>query len=83
VTGGLPQVTVSEYAGAEAERLLGAAALPPATGAWRDYAIEFTTSKETRAIVININRQNCSSSPCPAFGRAWLDDFSLAKSQTN
>lgn len=47
-------------------------------GSWREFAIEFETEDVT-AITINIQRQACSSNPCPIFGRAWFDSFSLRR----
>jgi Tetratricopeptide repeat len=79
VTGGLPQITVLEANGAGDSKLLTSVTLPAESGSWRDYSISFTTGKATQAIIINVNRQSCSSGPCPAFGQAWLDDFSLLK----
>lgn len=76
VTGGLPQITVSDAAGAD--KPVASLTLPSETGSWHDYSMAFRTG-ETQAVIINVNRQNCSSSPCPAFGRIWLDAFSLEK----
>lgn len=45
---------------------------------WREFAIEFETANAP-AITINIQRQPCSSNPCPIFGRAWFDSFSLQR----
>lgn len=78
VTGGLPQITVSEATGVGDAKPLAALTLPVETGSWRDYSLTFKTD-ETQAVIINVNRQYCSSSPCPAFGRIWLDTFSLEK----
>jgi Tetratricopeptide repeat len=78
VTGGLPQITVSEADGAGTSQLLASTALPAESASWRDYSISFQTGKATQVIIINVNRQSCSS-PCPAFGLVWLDDFSLLK----
>ncbi len=44
---------------------------------WREFAIDFTTRAETRAILITLARQACANNPCPAFGAIWLDSFSL------
>jgi tetratricopeptide (TPR) repeat protein len=46
---------------------------------WRDYTIDFTTGKSATAIKISLQREACSSSPCPAFGDLWLDASSLQK----
>jgi hypothetical protein len=78
ITGGLPQITVSEATAAGEAKPVASLTLPAEAGSWRDYSLSFRTG-ETQAVVINLNRQYCSSSPCPAFGRVWLDDFSLDK----
>jgi hypothetical protein len=54
-------------------------ALPKGTSGWQDYAVDFTTSPATRAVIIRIHRENCAIHPCPAFGHAWFDDFSLTE----
>lgn len=54
-------------------------ALPKGTNQWQDYGVDFTTSSATRAVIIRIHRENCAIHPCPAFGHAWFDDFSLVK----
>lgn len=77
VTGGQPIITVTDDSSGEARKLAQSAPLPQGTHAWRDYAVEFTTSDQTRAIVVRFERQSCSSARCPIFGRIWFDDFSL------
>jgi tetratricopeptide (TPR) repeat protein len=83
VTGCLPQVVVSEANGLAAGRLLGATALPAAGDSWRDYSMEFTTGAQSRAVIIVVNRQLINSGTCPAFGRVWLDEFSLQSPGVN
>lgn len=79
VTGGLPIVVLVDASSGRA--LAQSAPLPPGTGGWRDYSLEFTTGGGERqeAVRLIITRQNCSSSPCPIFGQAWWDAFSLQK----
>ncbi|MDX6289252.1 MAG: hypothetical protein QOH42_1051, partial [Blastocatellia bacterium] len=31
------------------------------------------------AVYVALERQPCDKSPCPIFGRLWLDNFSLQK----
>jgi len=52
--------------------------LSDSTSGWQEFAIEFDAANST-AITINIQRQPCSSNPCPIFGRAWFDSFSLQR----
>ena len=74
VTGGLPLVTVTDAA--DGNFLAKSSALPGGTATWRNYEIECKTTSETQAVIVSIQRAACSSSPCPAFGRVWFDDFS-------
>jgi hypothetical protein len=77
ISGGLPQVVVID---ANAKNILGQSEeLAKATDAWRDYNVEFTALELTDAVQILVQRKSCAMSPCPIFGRLWLDDFSLQK----
>jgi tetratricopeptide (TPR) repeat protein len=73
----LPVVAVKDANGNQ-EIYAQSLPLPETAGSWREFAIEFETEDAT-AITINIQRQACSSNPCPIFGRAWLDSFSLRR----
>ena len=44
---------------------------------WREFALDFTTNAETRAITLSVARQTCANDPCPAFGTIWLDSVSI------
>jgi len=75
VTGGPPTVTISDPDG---QRLFGQSApLSQATSGWSQYSAEFETTAETRTALIAVRRQECGAAPCPIFGRAWFDDFTL------
>jgi Flp pilus assembly protein TadD len=77
VSGGLPGVVVIDSGN---QQVLGqSGAFPQASNGWRDDAIEFDTGEGTEAVQITVQRQRCSRSPCPIFGRLWLDNFSLRK----
>jgi Tfp pilus assembly protein PilF len=78
VMGGLPELVVSD-AGKSGRVLARGPSLPAGTNGWNDYAVEFTTGGETPAVLVSVRRSNCKAGPCPAFGRVWLDDFSLRK----
>jgi len=52
---------------------------PKATDGWREYAIDFDSGPSASALKITLQRQACDKSPCPIFGRLWLDNFSLQK----
>ncbi len=76
VSGGLPEVMVVDPGSGQ---VLGqSGALPQPSSGWRDYTIDFTTPETSEAIQIRLQRGPCGS-PCPIFGRLWLDKFSLRK----
>lgn len=76
VSGGWPLVVVidadSNKPVAESEPF------PKATNGWRDYVLNFKSNPSTTAVRIALQRQPCGS-PCPIFGRLWLDSFALHK----
>jgi tetratricopeptide (TPR) repeat protein len=73
VTGGTPIVVVTDAA---TGRTL-AASDPISDDGWRDHALTFNIPAGTHAVRIIVRRQRCAQMPCPAFGRVWLDSFSL------
>ncbi len=78
VSGGLPNVLVFDAAG---NKLLGeSGVLPQTTNGWREVSIDFSTGEQTNAIRIALQRASCPTTPCPIFGRLWLDAFDLRKS---
>jgi tetratricopeptide (TPR) repeat protein len=77
VSGGLPLLAVID---ADADRILKQSEqFPKATEGWRDYTIDFDSGPSASAIKVALQRQLCDKSPCPIFGRVWLDNFSLQK----
>lgn len=52
---------------------------PKTTDGWREYTIEFDSGPSASAVFVTLERQACDKSPCPIFGRLWLDNFSLQK----
>lgn len=77
VSGGLPLVDVVD---ADRNQMLGRSdQLPRSTDGWREYSIDFNSGQSTSAVKIALQRQTCDRSPCPIFGRLWLDNFSLRK----
>lgn len=75
VTGGLPVVVVNDAA--SSRRLGESTALRPDITDWRTLSFEFQTDSATRAVVLSLQRQGCTTSPCPIFGSIWLDSFSM------
>jgi len=75
VTGGAPVITVSD---ASTNQLLGKSEnLPTAMSQWSQIKFEFTTLATSEAAVIRLQRNSCSSGPCPIFGTLWLDEFEI------
>lgn len=75
VTGALPVFTITDV---QTGQLLGKSApLRQGTTDWQTQSVEFATGTASRAILITLRRENCNTSPCPVFGRVWLDSFSL------
>lgn len=77
VSAGLPFLTVLD--GKTKSELGSSAPFARATEGWREYTVEFTTPEQGEAIQIALAREPCETSPCPIFGRLWLDNFSLQK----
>ena len=75
VSAALPVIAVSDAK----SNLILAQTVPlfAGTNGWHEFAIDFDTPATTEAVVIRIQRQSCAVQPCPIFGRAWYDSFSL------
>jgi hypothetical protein len=78
VSGGLPLVEVAD-ARSKTTGAIAASTPFPTGGDWKDYNLEFTAPAEVNAVRISLRRAACSTSPCPAFGAAWLDRFELKR----
>lgn len=77
VTGGPLLVVIKD---ANDRQILGRSTrLPADTNGWQMYRVEFATGSTSRAVVISLQREDCTSSPCPIFGSLNLDSFSLEK----
>jgi hypothetical protein len=76
VSGGLPTLRVID---ATNGAVLGEDSTLSQSRDWRDYSIQFSTGESTSAIQIVLLRKPCETSPCPIFGRLWLDALSLQK----
>lgn len=79
VTGGPLVVSILDPSGQPATVLGQTTPLPTGTSEWKVSKVEFSSGDQTAAIVISLQRLNCSQSPCPIFGRIWLSRFSLSK----
>jgi len=77
VSGGPPLLAVID---ADTNKILSQSdQFPKATDGWREYTIDFGSGSSASAVQITLQRQPCDKSPCPIFGRLWLDRFSLQK----
>lgn len=75
VTGALPVLLAVDNSN---PKVLGKSVpLAKGTTDWQPYSLEFTTSPQTSAIVLSLQREACTTSPCPIFGAVSLDSFSL------
>lgn len=75
VSGALPVVLAVDNSNS---KLLGKSTpLANGTTEWQHYSFDFTTSPQTSAIVLNLQREGCTTPPCPIFGAVSLDSFSL------
>lgn len=79
VSGGLPLVVVTDKNSPDNHLLAQSKALPKGNSDWQDYSLDFATGVETHAVLIVLQRESCSTDPCPIFGRLWLDSFALQK----
>jgi hypothetical protein len=76
VSGGLPIVTVTD-AGVDRKRLGQSRPLSKGSSNWNVISFEFTTQPTTNAVVLSVQRENCTTAPCPIFGVISLDSFSI------
>jgi hypothetical protein len=76
ISGGLPIVTVTDASGDH--KLLGQSApLSKGTTQWNVVSFDFTAQPTTNAVVLSVQREGCTTSPCPIFGAISLDSFSI------
>lgn len=76
ISGGLPIVTATD-AGPDHKRLGQSRPLSKGSSDWNVISFEFSTQSNTNAVVISVQREGCTSSPCPIFGVISLDSFSI------
>jgi tetratricopeptide (TPR) repeat protein len=76
VSGGLPVLRVID---ASSGTVLGESVLPQQTNGWAEYSLELGIPADGSTIEIRLQRQNCTTGPCPIFGALWLDNFSLQR----
>lgn len=76
VTGGLPIVTVTDASG-NRKPLGRSTPLSKGSSNWNVMSFDFTAEPTTKAVVLSVQRQGCTTSPCPIFGAISLDSFSI------
>lgn len=76
VTGGLPIIVINDASG-DLKRLGQSAPLGKGTSDWQRSSFEFATTPATNTVVLSLQRENCTTSPCPIFGSISLDSFSV------
>ncbi|MGH9970254.1 MAG: carbohydrate binding domain-containing protein [Pyrinomonadaceae bacterium] len=76
VSGGLPFAVVSDAAG-DRKRLAESPTVRENQNGWQTLSFEFRAEPTTKAVVLSVQRKNCTTSPCPIFGWIWLDSFSI------
>ena len=78
VTGGPPVMTILSTT--TPEKMLGQSApLAVGTNDWTPYQVDFWADADTSAVYMSLQRQQCSQSPCPIFGKLWLGRVFLTK----
>jgi tetratricopeptide (TPR) repeat protein len=78
VTGGPPVIIVVAVNNNPVKNLGQSTALAVGTTGWARKQFDFWSGEST-AVMLGLQRQQCTQSPCPIFGRLWLSEFSLAK----
>jgi hypothetical protein len=77
VSGALPIIIVNDMSGSESRVLAQSKPLPENADGWGEYSLEFTAPAGTEAVRVSLRRETCSATPCPAFGKVWVDDFEI------
>ncbi len=77
VSGGPPLAVIIDAS--SRERLGQSITLVEGSDGWQTVSFEFTATPKTSAVVISVEREACTTSPCPIFGTLWLDSFSMER----
>ncbi|HYJ87569.1 MAG TPA: carbohydrate binding domain-containing protein [Pyrinomonadaceae bacterium] len=77
VSGGPPLAVVTDPS--SRERLGQSTTLVKGGDGWQTISFAFTAAPKTNAVVISVERESCTTSPCPIFGSLWLDSFSMER----
>jgi tetratricopeptide (TPR) repeat protein len=77
VSGGEPVISLIDASDPNSAVLAQSPPLLSDANVWREFAIDFNTNAGTQAITLTLERKNCTSNPCPAFGTVWIDSVSI------
>jgi carbohydrate binding protein with CBM4/9 domain/tetratricopeptide repeat protein len=77
VSGGPPIAVILDAS--NQKRLGQSTPLNKDTGAWQIVSFEFTAAATTNAVILSVERESCTTSPCPIFGSLSLDSFSMER----
>ena len=78
VSGGTPIMRIVD---ARTGVTLGSSINFPQNSGWQKLSVDFTTPKESDAVVLKLVRNECQSAPCPIFGVIWLDSVSIEEAK--
>src|SRR6185369_10963664 len=62
VSGGLPLLLVTDAAD-DTKALAKSSPLAKGSTAWQNYSVEFTTTEKTSAVLLSLQRENCTTQP--------------------
>jgi tetratricopeptide (TPR) repeat protein len=82
VSAALPIVVVTETS-KDGQVLGRSTPLPAGTSGWHLFNVDFETASATRAVTVSVQRARCNVQPCPIFGSAQFDEFSMLSSVQN
>lgn len=74
ISAGLPVIVIRDASDPAQPALAQTSPLRSDGNGWQVFSIDVKTGAKPEAILISVERQNCST-PCPAFGTLWLDSF--------
>ena len=81
VTGGLPALKIVD---ANTGQSLGSSpGFQSGTNGWTTLSVGFKTAPASTAVLMRLERNPCSTSPCPIFGHVWLDSFAVDEVSVN
>ena len=74
VTGGGPVLSIEDQ---RSRVRMASANLQLESGIWHKQSVEFSAPADCHAVLLEVVRNECATSPCPIFGTLWLDSFGI------